>query len=324
MQQDIFYPQDNVRKVPNIITEIKKKSPKGFNSKYPYISYSQMNVYNTCNYRWNLEYKLGNRRFTSSVFTTFGTSIHETLQTYLDVLYNHSEDKADDVDWLDFFKRTFKKVYEKDVKDNDGEQFITKEDFISFYEDGLEIIKYFLERSSSYFDNKTVHLVGCEVPISYKPNSKYKVKYRGFLDIVFYDEESDRFKIVDIKTSTMGWNKYMRADESKQNQLLLYKKYFAKQHKIDEDKIDIEFFILRRKLYENTTYQVGRVQIFTPESDSDKTTEANKTLNTFITECFDNEGGYLERDFETNPSKKNCRYCPFNDDKNMCEVGVKS
>jgi len=324
MQQDLFYPQDSVRKVPNIITEIKKKSPKGFNSKYPYISYSQMNVYNTCNYRWNLEYKLGNRRFTSSVFTTFGTAIHETLQTYLDILYNHSEDKANDLDWLDFFKRTFKKVYEKDVKDNNGEQFITKDDFVSFYNDGLEIIKHFIEQSDFYFGDKNVYLVGCELPISYKPSSNFKVKYRGFLDIVLYNQDTGRFKIVDIKTSTMGWNKYMKADESKQNQLLLYKKYFSKNYKIDEDSIDIEFFILRRKLYENTTYNVGRIQIFTPESDSIKTTSADNALKTFISECFDKEGAYLERDFEPNPSKKNCKYCPFSNDKEMCEVGVKS
>lgn len=317
----MFYPQESSKKTPGIVTEILKKSPKGFNSKYPYISYSQMNVYNTCNYRWNLEYKLGNRRFTSSVFTTFGTAVHEVLQTYLDVLYNHSEDKASDIDWLDFFKRTFQKVYKKEVKANNNEQFISKDDFVSFYADGIEIIKYFIERSDYYFSNKSVHLVGCELPISYKPSSDYKVKYRGFLDVVFYDEETNRFKIVDIKTSTMGWNKYMKADESKQNQLLLYKKYFAKQHKIDEDNIDIEFFILRRKLYENTTYSVDRIQIFTPESDSSKTTNADNTMKKFISECFSADGKYLERDFEPNPSKKNCKYCPFSDDKDMCEVG---
>jgi hypothetical protein len=61
-------------------------------------------------------------------------------------------------------------------------------------------------------------------------------------------------KIIDIKSSTMGWNKYMKADKNKTNQLLLYKHFMAKQLEISEDKIDVEYLILKRRLYENMIY----------------------------------------------------------------------
>jgi RecB family exonuclease len=43
----------------------------------------------------------------------------------------------------------------------------------------------------------------------------------GYLDVVLYHEPSNTFKIIDIKTSTKGWNKYTKKDESKQFQLVL-------------------------------------------------------------------------------------------------------
>ena len=46
--------------------------------------------------------------------------------------------------------------------------------------------------------------------------------YKGYLDLVFYHERSNKIKIIDIKTSTKGWNKWQKKDDSKQAQLLLY------------------------------------------------------------------------------------------------------
>ena len=46
----------------------------------------------------------------------------------------------------------------------------------------------------------------------------------------------------------MGWNKYMKADKNKTNQLLLYKHFMAKQLEISEDKIDVEYFNIKEKI----------------------------------------------------------------------------
>ena len=49
-------------------------------------------------------------------------------------------------------------------------------------------------------------------------------------------------KIIDIKTSTMGWNKYQKADKTKTAQLVLYKSYYAKQFNVPIDNIRVEYF----------------------------------------------------------------------------------
>ena len=80
------------------------------------------------------------------------------------------------------------------------------------------------------------------------------------MDVVLHDKKTGRMKIIDIKSSTMGWNKYMKADKNKTNQLLLYKHFMAKQLEISEDKIDVEYLILKRRLYENMMYPQKRIQ----------------------------------------------------------------
>ena len=54
------------------------------------------------------------------------------------------------------------------------------------------------------------------------------MKFVGYMDVVLHDKKTGRMKIIDIKSSTMGWNKYMKADKNKTNQLLLYKTLYGK------------------------------------------------------------------------------------------------
>ena len=73
--------------------------------------------------------------------------------------------------------------------------------------------------------------------------------------------------IIDIKTSTRGWHDKMKKNEDKQFQLILYKKYFSELYGIPLDKINIKFFIVKRKLYgKNCDWQQTRIQEFSPPS----------------------------------------------------------
>ena len=131
---------------------------------------------------------------------------------------------------------------------------ITVEDIIE-NEDGTatlifdlsaEFIEWFKKKRGMYFSKKGYELVGIEVPIEYDlPND---IRFIGYIDIVLHDTLRDRYKIIDIKTSTMGWNKYMKADKNKSNQLLLYKQFYSKQFDIPMDRIDVEFFIVKRNI----------------------------------------------------------------------------
>ena len=143
----------------------------------------------------------------------------------------------------------------------------------------------------------------------------------GYLDLVMLDEFHNTIKIYDIKTSTRGWNKWMKKDENKTQQLLLYKQFYSKQYNHPIDKIDVEYFIVKRKLWENTDFPQKRVQKFVPASGTVSMNKVAKRLDTFMSEAFDDEGEHRD-DMIATPSKKACRFCEFNQTE-YCNQGVR-
>ena len=77
---------------------------------------------------------------------------------------------------------------------------------------------------------------------------------KGYIDFVLYNENTNKIKIFDIKTSKNGWRDKEKKDELKMQQIILYKEYFARQYKMDPEQIDVEFFVVKRKLYENLDF----------------------------------------------------------------------
>jgi hypothetical protein len=143
----------------------------------------------------------------------------------------------------------------------------------------------------------------------------------GYLDVVMYHEPTNTFKIIDIKTSTRGWNDKVKKDEDKQFQLILYKQFFSEQFNIPVDDISVEFFIVKRKVYDHPEYVIPRIQTFVPASGKVKLNKANKALGEFIDETF-NKDGYKDKSHEPTASKWNCTFCPFKDKKDLCSVGI--
>lgn len=324
-------PKISKKKIPKIVKEIQNNPPQGVNFAYQKnISYSQMSLFRSCPYRWKLQYKDKIKVFTSSIHTVFGTAIHETLQEYLSVMYNKSAAEADKIDLEDNFQTNFINEYQKQYKSNNNEHFSSAEEMREFFEDGVGILNWFRKKRSKYFSKRGWHLVGCEIPITIAPNKMYNnILYTGYLDVVLYNEHTEEFKIIDIKTSTRGWKEQDKKNEDKQFQLLLYKQFFAEQYHIPVDKIDIEFFIVKRKVLEwddeniQSPHQAYRVQLFKPPSGKIKLGRANKAIQDFIKECFVSSGEIKEINYPKSPSKWNCGFCPFKEDLNLCGEGLK-
>ena len=189
------------------------------------ISYSQYNQWVTCPYKWKLNYidELG--EYSDSIHTLFGTSMHEVLQTYLTVMYNDTIKTADALPLDKMLLHRMKSNYTDIMERNGGEVFCEQHDMNEFYQHGLTILEWFKKKRANYFSKKGYELVGIEVPIDYELPSG--IKFIGYMDVVLHDTVRDRYKIIDIKTSTMGWNKYMKADKNKTDQLLLYKQFYG-------------------------------------------------------------------------------------------------
>ena len=284
------------------------------------ISYSQYSQWAVCPHKWKLNYIDELRTFKGNIHTLFGSAMHDVLQTYLTVMYNDTIKMADALPLASMLLHRMKKYYKEIVEDLHGEEVSSQEEMQEFYEHGLAIIEWFVKKRGMYFSKKGYELVGIEVPIEYDlPN---KIKFVGYIDVLMYDTVRERYKIIDIKTSTMGWNKWAKADKTKTDQLLLYKQFYGKQNDIPLDKIDVEYFIVKRKLYEKVDWPQRRVQTFTPANGTPSINKVTNNIQSFIDECFIDGKYNKEHIYRKEASKKNCRFCEFNQTE-YCDAGVK-
>lgn len=209
-------------KIPAIVTQIKTQPVKEVNYGFQKsISYSQLSMYSSCPHKWALQYRDGHKYSESSIHMTFGTSLHETLQHYITTIYEITGAEADRINLEEYFQDCFSKNYLKDYKSNKNIHFSDPVQMNEFYEDGIEILKFIKKKRNALFGKNGWFLVGCEVPIVLTPLKPFSsVLYKGYLDVVLYNEPTKTFKIIDVKTSGRGWGDKENKDELKQFQLL--------------------------------------------------------------------------------------------------------
>lgn len=283
------------------------------------VSYSQYSIYTNCEYQWYLTYIKKHQTFTNSIYTVYGTSVHETLQEYLKTMYENSITAADNIDLGELLKERLVFNYRQALDESKGEHFSTPDEMKEFLADGQTTLDWFKKNRAKYFSKKGTHLVGIEVPILLPaiddiPN----VLLQGYVDFILYDQDLDKYTIYDIKTSTKGWTDKEKKDQTKINQLLLYKRFYSKGMNIPEDKVDVKFFIVKRKVFTNPDFPIHRIQEFVPANGKRKVQDAHDSLAKFIKECFTPDAKYnTERVY--NKSLDNCRWCPFKDRPDLCD-----
>ena len=243
-----------------------------------------------------MQYVDGIKDYTDSIHTMFGTSMHEVIQTFLTVMYNDTAKLAEQLPLEDMLLTRMKRNFEEIVKKNGGEMFCSEKDMVEFYGHGVQILDFIKKKRAQYFSKKGYELVGIEVPLNYElPNN---LKFVGFIDIVIRDTVRDVIKIYDIKTSTMGWNKYVKADSNKTDQLLLYKQFYSKQFDHPVDKIEVEYFIVKRKLYENMDFPQKRVQKFVPANGKPSMNKMIARFKQFLDATYDENGNVKDVEYE--------------------------
>ena len=133
------------KKVPKIVREIQNNPPEEINFAFQRnISYSQMSIFRSCAHRWKLQYKDKIKKFDSSIHTVFGTSIHESLQHYLDVAYEKSFAAANrEIDLNEDFQHRFISEYQSQYKKNKNTHFSDAGEMREFFEDGVAILDWF-------------------------------------------------------------------------------------------------------------------------------------------------------------------------------------
>lgn len=311
---------DNTKLSLKKIQEIKQfQLPKEEPESYK-ISYSQLSLYAACPSWWHRSYVLKELPYSPSIHTVFGTAMHETIQEWLTTMYTVSVKASNALDLSELLKSKIRKGYVED-REKTGEDFSNSVELQEFYEDGVEILKFLKNHRKTYFSNKGVHLVGVEIPIYHKIGQG--MYFKGFLDLVLYDEDLDKFYIYDIKTSTKGWNVEAKQNTLKVAQILLYKEFFSKQFNVDVDKIEVRYFIVKRKIPVDAEFstQKRRVQEFIPPSGTKKRKQAVALIESFSNNVVIEKGKVQGKQFSTTPSKDTCKYCYFKQNR-LCPDAI--
>jgi hypothetical protein len=248
----------------------------------------------------------------ANVHTIFGTAMHEVIQHYLSVFYGVSKKQANE---LNLDKMLLSKLREEFVKEkekmSEGAP-CTQLELEEFFGDGRRILEWFVKHIEKFYTKSGYELVAIEMPLNYE--IKAGVHFIAFIDIVLREIGSGEIIIIDLKTSTNGWNKYQKEDKIKNAQILIYKKFYSDLFGVPMQNIKVEFQIMKRKLMEDAPYPIPRISKHIPPNGRPSVMKAYDEFMGFINTVFDDTGERrLDIEYSKTPgkNKKNCKYCEF-------------
>jgi len=275
------------------------------------VSFSQYGMWSSCPQQYKLNYidKLGES--SSNIHTIFGSAMHETIQHYLSVMYGVSKKQADEINVDKLLLERMRENYKVEVEKMSEGTPCSQDELEEFFGDGRRILEWFMKHIGKFYSKSGYELVGIEIPLN--KEIKKGVHFIGYIDIVLKDIAENTIIIIDLKTSTMGWNKYQKEDRLKNSQILLYKKYYSELFDIPLTKIRVEFQIMRRKLPEDSPYPVPRISKHIPPNGSPSVNKVYDEFMSFIDIVFDDEGNFRDIPYPKVPgnAKKNCKWCEF-------------
>lgn len=280
------------------------------------VSYSQYSMWTSCPQQFKLNYidKLGES--SANIHTIFGSAMHEVIQHFLGVMYSVTKKQAMELDLEMMLKDKLVEHFTQEKEKLTEGTPCTREELEEFFGDGRQILQFFKKKLDTLYTKSGFELVAIEMPLN--AQIKEGVHFIGFIDIVLKDVSSGEIIIVDLKTSTSGWNKYQKADKVKTSQMLLYKKFYSEKYDIPLDKIKVEYQILKRKLMESTEYNIPRISKFIPPHGKPSVNLAWKGFMEFVDTVYA-DGGLIHTDnFPTNKGKA-CNWCEFKTRK-LCPI----
>ena len=280
------------------------------------VSYSQFGMYSGCQQQFKLNYidKLGISN--ANIHLIFGSSMHEVIQHFLDVMYNVTKKQALQLNLNQMLQDKLVEHFKKEKEKMGEDDPCTKEELQEFYEDGVKILEYFRNKLDSLYAKSGWRLVAIEQRLN--AEIKPGVHFIGFIDILLEDLTTNEYVIIDLKTSTRGWNKYQKADKTKISQMLLYKKFYSDKYGIPLDKIKVEYQILKRKLYEGADFPIPRISKFVPANGKPSVNKAWNDFKGFVDSVYGDNGEIIQTEFPTNKGKA-CDWCEFKARK-LCPI----
>ena len=280
------------------------------------VSYSQFGMYSSCQEQFKLNYidKLGISN--ANIHLLFGSSMHEVIQHFLDVMYNVTKKQALQLNLEQMLQDKLVEHFKKEKEKMGEDDPCTKEELQEFYEDGVKILEYFRIKLDKLYSKTGFELVAIEQRLN--AEVKPGVNFIGFIDVLLKDKTTGDYIIIDLKTSTRGWSKYQKSDKVKISQMLLYKKFYSDKFDIPLDKIKVEYQILKRKLFEGADFPIPRISKFVPANGKPSVNKAWNGFLGFVNSVYGDEGQVIQEVFPPNKGKQ-CDWCEFRT-RNLCSA----
>ena len=272
------------------------------------VSYSQFGMYSSCQEQFKLNYidKLGISN--ANIHLIFGSSMHEVIQHFLDIMYNVTKKQALQLNLNQMLQDKLVEHFKKEKEKMGEDDPCTKEELQEFYEDGVKILEYFRNKLDKLYSKTGFELVAIEQRLN--AEVKPGVNFIGFIDVLLKDKTTGDYIIIDLKTSTRGWSKYQKNDKVKISQMLLYKKFYSDKFDIPLDKIKVEYQILKRKLFEGADFPIPRISKFVPANGKPSVNKAWNGFLGFVNSVYGDEGQVIQEVFPPNKGKQ-CDWCEF-------------
>lgn len=156
-------------------------------------SYSRLDCFDQCGFRYYLKYICGNYPKTGSIALEFGTLVHTIEQKIGESIINKNTINYEVL--IKEFLDTCTKIqarYPNDfiIPDKVGRTYVEKIDF--YINTGIYRLEKFLN------ENIELELIGCEVPFKFKYNGQYT--FRGSIDRILLNKVTGQYIVQDIKT----------------------------------------------------------------------------------------------------------------------------
>lgn len=239
-------------------------------NKPDYVSYSSIKDWKFCPFYYKLTRVEGIPAGRESIHTAFGKALHSTIEKIF------KQEKEGTFDYQKDFSENFQKECSslpKEILET-----ISEKDKTDFNAQGRELADLVLPASREYFGD--FEFISAEENLM-EDIEEYKIddyRYKGFIDLVLRSKSDGTYHIIDWKTCSWGWEPEKKNDAIVTYQLTYYKHFFSRKHKVQSEKIETHFGLLKR------TAKKDKVEIFRVSSGEKKVNNALKLLQ----ECVHN------------------------------------
>ena len=237
----------------------------------PHISFSELKEWVDCPWKHKLKYIDRINEFKGNEYTTFGTALHTVCETI--ALNNDKEN----FDWSSYnAKEHFEQEFLtnlQNLKVKNPSMSLNSKLIGAMRTQGQHITQYILPSLQKYFGKFELIEVEEKLyePIEHTPNN-----FKGFIDLVLYTPDDNKYHIIDWKTCGWGWDNRKKTNKMITYQLTLYKHFWCKKHNKDYNDVLTHFALLKR------TAKKDIVEIFKVSNGSKKIQNALKLLNKAI------------------------------------------